>query len=210
MTVATNVAEEVFAGDGAQRAFPTQIYVVRAEDIQVFLRTNTDDIEQVLGTNYSISGLEGPITVTMTAAPAQGVTVLVVRRVPYLQTTSIRNQGGFFPDVVEIALDRLTMMVQQLFTLIRRGVRVPPGEALSQLPNAAARANKLLGFDSEGDIDVVIGGDGAPVSLADYLTKREIQRQETIYSPVTQANPNYNPNTPNTCLLYTSPSPRDS
>ena len=191
MTVPTRVAEEVFLGNGVQREFPTQIHAVADADIQVFVRTNAGDRALVLGADFTVTGLEGNVTVNTTAAPANGNTLVVVRTVDYLQDTSIVNEGGFFPEVLELAYDKIVMMIQQLFALNRRSFRTPPGETLNTLPSAGERANKFLAFDADGHPEAAIGaGSGDPLSLENYPTKANIQEQELTYFAVDQSDPN--------------------
>ena len=47
-------------------------------------------------------------------------TLTLLRRVEVTQNTAIPNQGGFYPEVIEAALDKLTILVQQLENDLRR------------------------------------------------------------------------------------------
>src|SRR5258706_14796277 len=52
---------------------------------------------------------------------AIGATLLVQRVLPYTQETSISNQGAFYPEAVEAALDIRCFEIQQLRTQIQFG-----------------------------------------------------------------------------------------
>ncbi|WP_408636946.1 right-handed parallel beta-helix repeat-containing protein [Paraburkholderia sp. RL17-368-BIF-A] len=72
---------------------------------------------------------------------------------PYTQPTDITNQGGFYPKVVEDALDRTEIQIQQLAETTSRSVSFPVSEAVSGiLPAALQRAGTVLAFDSLGNL----------------------------------------------------------
>lgn len=51
----------------------------------------------------------------LTSALPAGYKISIERSTPVTQEASIRNQGGFFPEIHEDALDKLTMLVQQAY-----------------------------------------------------------------------------------------------
>jgi len=97
-------------------------------------------------TQYGVTGIGSPtggaVTYPLAGAPlASGVAINLRRVVPYVQSTSIVNQGGFYPDVIEAALDYATMEAQQLAEGLSRAVQVPIGSGLdpnSYLPTIQA------------------------------------------------------------------------
>ncbi|WP_251279096.1 hypothetical protein, partial [Enterobacter hormaechei] len=61
-----------------------------------------------------MSGMGGKQTsVTFNTAPADGVSILIVRVVPLDQPTDITNQGAFLPEIHEDAFDYRVMQMQQ-------------------------------------------------------------------------------------------------
>lgn len=98
-------------------------------------------------TNVNIAGGILPILTNM----------VISSQVPQLQSTTLTNFGGFFPTVINAALDRLTILVQQVQQLLGRGITAPitdtPGLNY-QVPSVALRANMSLGFDSVGNVIV--------------------------------------------------------
>jgi hypothetical protein len=111
----------------------------------------------VLGTDYSVA-LNGDQnnapggSVTLLAGNLASTTQLnILSNLPYTQLADLQNQGGYLPSVIVDALDRLTILVQQLWGRISAGVSVPAPEAGITLPTIAARANALLGFDGSGN-----------------------------------------------------------
>lgn len=98
-------------------------------------------------------------TVTLPVALASGYTLTVTSLLSYLQATDLTNAGGFYPSVINDALDRLTIFVQQLVSGISRSLRFPlsDGSAINTtLPGASARAGKVLTFDNTGAPAVAI------------------------------------------------------
>ncbi len=64
------------------------------------------------------------------------------------------NQDGYYPAVVEAALDALCMQIQQLQAQVSRCVQQPLVDTvvLNALPAAFLRQNKKLGFDANGQL----------------------------------------------------------
>lgn len=88
----------------------------------------------------------------MLTAPPVGTTLTATSQLPNLQPTDLTNQGGFYPRVINDALDRLTIFVQQLAEKLGRTLRFPLSDgAVADMPGAAARANNLLSFDANGN-----------------------------------------------------------
>ncbi|HCA51614.1 MAG TPA: hypothetical protein DEP24_00885 [Mycobacterium sp.] len=91
-------------------------------------------VEGVSATTYSVSVASYPGTGSITY-PASGGTPLatgevitIIRELPIEQTLVLNNQGGYFPEDVEDALDKLTMIALQLQEQLDRAVLVPAGD----------------------------------------------------------------------------------
>ena len=82
----------------------------------------------VLGSDYTITGLGsysgGSITLLK---DWQNNVLLLYRMVPLTQQTSLVAQGAFFPEIHEAALDKLTMVAQQIQDQLARSPVVPSG-----------------------------------------------------------------------------------
>lgn len=61
---------------------------------------------------------------------AAGIVITIQRAYPYVQETAIANQGNFFPQAVEEALDLLCEEIQQLQSELNRALLVPIGSGL--------------------------------------------------------------------------------
>lgn len=64
-------------------------------------------------------------SITMTTALATGETLVITSDVAATQSTDITNAGGFYPDVLETALDRAVVLVQQVEEVLARSVTIP-------------------------------------------------------------------------------------
>lgn len=140
-----------FIGDGLVTDFPFTFKVFVEADLYVVL-LDADGVETVkaLTTHYTValnadqdSNPGG--TVTMLTAPATGETLTLSSAVALLQSVDIQNMGGFYPSVINKALDRLTIFTQQLTEKIGRAALAPFSST------AADRANTITGFDADGE-----------------------------------------------------------
>jgi hypothetical protein len=129
MTISSSTAKSgPYAGNGVTVVFAISFACYAAADLTV-VRTDPAgaDTTLTLATDYTVSlnvdQTNSPGgTITMTAAPATGYQVTILRNVQMTQGSSFPNQGGWYPQVVEKALDKLTMIVQQLQEKLSRSV----------------------------------------------------------------------------------------
>jgi hypothetical protein len=164
-TITTTATQVTAAGNGSTTQFNFSFVGVSANDLVVSTTVTATGVTTplTLNVNYTVTlnaapansvwGVGGYITYPISGTPlALGNTLTIQRKVPYTQLTPFQNQGQFLPNAIETAVDLLTMEVQQLNTLFA-GALVQPAtdtSTLSPLPNAAARANNALCFDSTG------------------------------------------------------------
>ena len=128
MTLSTTTSRAVYAGNGVTTifSFPYRFLVNGDLEVTLFDADGVPD-PQVLTTDYTVLGadLDAGGSVTMIVAPAVGQT-LVIRRVVDLTQETDYNSGDAFPaETHERALDKLTMMDQQLQEQIDRSITVP-------------------------------------------------------------------------------------
>lgn len=156
-----------YSGNDVTTSFPFSFKVFSADDM-VVVRTNATDIETTLtgGTDYSVTLNADQDTspggsITLPAALASGFLLTITSSVPNLQTLDLTNQGGFYPRVINAALDRVTILVQQVSEQVGRAVKVgissalTPDQLIDQL-NAnvvAAQASAMAADTSAGNAD---------------------------------------------------------
>ena len=119
-----------YTGNGVTTSFSFAFKVFTTADVLVVL-TNLSALETVLtlSTDYTVtlnsnqdSNPGG--TVVLPSALITGFLLTLSSQVGALQATDLTNQGGFYPSVLNTALDKLTILVQQLKEQVGRAVKV--------------------------------------------------------------------------------------
>jgi hypothetical protein len=159
-----------FIGSGSTATFPFSFKVFDQTDLQVVqlttatgaLATLTLTADYTASLNADQDANPGG-SITLTAGNlAAGFSLAITTDIDALQGLALLNGGGFYPDVVNAALDRLTILVQQLLEQTKRALQAPITDAaVGALPPVAERAGKLLVFDANGNpslMTVAAGG----------------------------------------------------
>lgn len=148
-----------FTGTGVVSTFPFTFKVFQASDLLVVRLNSSTSIEStlVLNTDYTVSLNTNQNTnpggsVVLTSALASGFTLTITSDIGNLQPTDLTNQGGFYPTVINDALDRATIQIQQLAERIGRAlglsVSTPDGTSLT-VPTPSA--STVIGWNEAGD-----------------------------------------------------------
>lgn len=148
MTVPSSTSRDQQAGNGATTAFTVPFRILDQTHISVLLTVGGVTTEQVLTTDYSVSGVGNPnTTVTFVAAPPALSTITFLRSVPATQETDYVPNDPFPAESHEQALDKLTMLVQQLIELLDRSLTLPPevSGVSTELPAPIAR--NIIGWN---------------------------------------------------------------
>ena len=161
-----------FVGNGSAHTFPFSFKVFTDADIVVKKLEASTSIESTL-----TLGLNNDYIVTLNADQnsnpggsvtlksggnnsnlPSGFTIVITSAVQSLQGTDLTNQGGFFPEVINDALDKSAILHQQQQTELDRSIRFSLTNTIGSLEiteNATARANKVLAFDTAGEFSVL-------------------------------------------------------
>ncbi|WP_334070564.1 phage tail fiber protein, partial [Klebsiella pneumoniae] len=118
MTVSTQVSRNEYTGNGATTQYDFTFRILDKSHLLVqTLDTSESIVTLTLGTDYTVTGVNryNGGKVVLTSALPVGYKISIERSTPVTQESSIRNQGGFFPEIHEDALDKLTMLVQQAY-----------------------------------------------------------------------------------------------
>jgi hypothetical protein len=111
MTISSEVRKAgPFAGNDVTTSFPFAFKVFLTDQIEVVKAVNGVESVLVEGTDYSVNlsanqNTNPGGTVVLTSALETGDTMVVTSRVQNLQHTDLTNQGGFYPRVINDALD---------------------------------------------------------------------------------------------------------
>ena len=164
MTVSNTASQTTVSGNGAQTVFNYGFEIAVGASWSLWLEDNLGNITLISPSAYSVSGVGtstgGTFTYPLLGSPVPaGSTLTFQRETPNQQQTSLGNQGAYYPQVVEEALDWIVMQVQELVNNATRSLAGPPadGVALNLLPSAKLRASGVLSFDSLGQPSVVSG-----------------------------------------------------
>ena len=89
---------------------------------------------------------------------ASGFQIVITSALTPLQGTDLTNQGGFYPEVINDALDKAIILHQQQQDEIERSIKFSLTNTIGSLEiteNANNRKNKVLGFDNLGEFEVL-------------------------------------------------------
>lgn len=167
MTVQTTYAPVQYAGNGTTAAFPFTAPFFAAADLVVLLYdsgtrvTTTCALNGAGATGYEVAGTQDSATgeyiaggwVVMNTAPSITQTLTIQRSVAATQPLALANNAPFPAKSIEAALDRMTLLLQQVLALLGFAVSAPAtdGVGIAALPAKALRANQMLGFDGNGN-----------------------------------------------------------
>jgi hypothetical protein len=167
MTVTAATAKISYAGNGSTTPFSTVFRFLANADLLVTLVVDSTGVEtvQVLDTDYTVTGAgDASGTVTMTVAPANGETLVISRNITITQATDYVENDPFPAETHETALDKLTMVAQQIDETVDRSITLPIStasdvsavfpapESLKILRwNSAAKALELIALSDLGN-----------------------------------------------------------
>lgn len=168
MALASGVCRNDYLGDGSTEVYAYGFKIYDESELLVIVR-DTDDVETTLTltTDYTVDGVRdsdgGEITLVdddqdwldAEGDLKTGYTLTIRRILPYTQTTDIRNQGTFYPETHEDALDRIVMLVQQLANDVAGAIKLPqtvdPADYTMRLPVLTGQAGKLVAVNATED-----------------------------------------------------------
>ena len=225
MTISTTTIKNSYNGNGSTSAFTYTFKITDEDHIQVIIRSSSGtETVKTITTHYTVSGVgnAGGGTVTFTAGniPVTGETVILRRDTPQTQGLDLIENDPLPANSLEDAFDKNISISQELQEEVDRSIKLSRTNTMTSTEftvDAASRANKILAFDSAGEISVTqeLGtykGTDATTTTVAYV-QRDIVKSTTaaqlnnVYICI-QDSPSGTLLT-NTCLLYTSPSPRD-
>jgi hypothetical protein len=170
MTISTETVFTRTVGNGSTTEFAFPYHFFENGDLLVWLETAADGTAalQTIDTHYTVSGADDPDggTVTFLSAPASTKTVVIVRKPDFSQTVSL---SAFSASQINDALDRLYEHLQYQEWKGGRSIALPDtaASATLALPHSSERAEKLLGFDANGDLELYSqGADSASATAA--------------------------------------------
>lgn len=128
MTVSTVVDHNDYTGNGLTTSFPYTFRIFKKTDLTVSVVDLSENITVlVLDTDYTVTNAGGYNggSVVLTTPLTNGWQISISRELEPTQETDLRNQGKFFAEVHEDAFDKLTMLIQQAYSVFRLALRKP-------------------------------------------------------------------------------------
>ena len=132
MAISTEVRRAgPYHGNGQQTEFPFNFKVFDSSQVRPVLSVDGGKTETVLPSADFVVTLSvdqdvnpGGAVVLVSPLPI-GSILTIISAVPYLQPVVLTNRGGFYPDILNQALDRATAQIQQLAEKQERALTVP-------------------------------------------------------------------------------------
>lgn len=136
MTIPYSPRREDYTGNGSGHVFSYNFKIFSTSDLKIVV-SDTNDVETdlVLTTDYTVTGAGesagGNVTLVnasqawlTTGELKTGYHLSILSNKSLVQDTSIRNQGPYFPNVIEDRLDKFQIMIQQLSEKLKRAIKL--------------------------------------------------------------------------------------
>ena len=196
MTISTTIIKNSYDGDGSQLTFGYNFKVLAEADIEVIIRA-ADGTETVktISTDYTVTGVGEPTggNVVLLSAPTATQSVVIRRATEQTQTLDLVENDPFSAEAVEEAFDRAVAITQELQEEVSRSIKLSRTNSIGSSEftvDAANRANKVLAFDSTGELSIAqtLGDYKGNWATATDFGERDIVKDSTndnIYLCVT-------------------------
>ena len=162
MTISTTTIKNSYNGNGSTSAFNYTFKISAESEMQVIIRSasGTETVKS-LTTHYTISGVGnaggGAVTFQSAHIPVSGETVILRRVTAQTQAMDLIDNDPMSADTIENAHDKSIAIAQELQEQIDRSIKLSRTNTMTSTEftvDAASRANKILAFDSAGEIAV--------------------------------------------------------
>lgn len=162
MSISSTTNRNNYTGNGVTTSYAYSFKITDESHLRVttYVPSTETFAVKVLTTHYTVTaatvGETSGGTIAFLSAPANGTKVTIRRVVPFKQETDIRNQGAYYPDVIEDEFDQLVMLDQQQDDEIDRSIKFPDTTIIStfdvNLPSAlVGSASCTLVTNAAGD-----------------------------------------------------------
>lgn len=153
MTVPSAVSKSgPYTGNGVTTSFAYGFRILDQSHIRVVRTEN--GIDTILTSGFSVLsvGAAGG-SVLFSVAPTAAQTITLIRNAPFTQQTDLENQGAYYAQTIEDALDLGVMRDQQLQEQVDRSVKIPVGAATFDLDGLVTDIVRVA--DSVAAVDTV-------------------------------------------------------
>jgi hypothetical protein len=167
MTVTTQQNKLVYTGNGSSTTYPvntlsgdvlTGIVLYNASELMVYV----NGVLKVLNTDYTItssippSNLIGRLvnaSVVFTTAPANTLSIVLLRQLPYTQTLNLLDGNNPPPEQLETSLDKTVSQIQQVADSVTRCFQLDPKTpSTAPTPYLIPSVDTFIGWDNAGNL----------------------------------------------------------
>ncbi|MAC51784.1 MAG: hypothetical protein CME31_04485, partial [Gimesia sp.] len=154
MTVSTTTRKKSYTANGSTTVFAYDFRIFSDSDLKVYV----DGSLKTLTTHFTVSGAGDASggNVTFGSAPADTLSVVILRELPRTQLTDYVDNSALSATSLEDTADKNLMLIQEIDSKAGEGFRfadvVVDAGVTTVDKNASDRASKLLSFDSAGDL----------------------------------------------------------
>jgi hypothetical protein len=162
MTISSTTVRNSYSGDASTTTFSYTFKIFADSDIQVIIRSsNGTETTKTITTHYTVTGAGnsggGSVIFTSGNIPTSTQTVVLRRNIPQTQAIDYIANDPFPAESHEEGLDRATMAIQQLQEEVTRSIKLSKTNTMTSTEftvGASDRANKILAFDTNGELSV--------------------------------------------------------
>jgi hypothetical protein len=160
MTISSTTVRNSYSGNGSTTVFAYTFKILDDDEIQVIIRSSTGtETTKTKTTHYTVSGVgsAGGGNITFLTAPGSTETVVLKRNTTKTQETDYVANDPFPANSHEEALDRVTMIAQEIQEELGRSLKLSKTNTMTSTEftvGASDRANKILAFDTNGELSV--------------------------------------------------------
>lgn len=134
--------------------FPYTFQISAASDIQLYVNDNNGTITQEPTSVYSVDTSNVWVNYPLMGSPCPtGSTITLQPSTPQTQLLSLTSRSPFVATAIGSALDKLTLISQQLQGQLNRAILAPAGTTAFTFPSSVP--NNLLGWDPAGSGNIV-------------------------------------------------------
>lgn len=177
MTAAAKQPFAEYQGDGGTVTFAAKFRFNAPDHVKVRqIAADGAVADLAYGVDYNVGGgaTDAGGTVTLAVAPADGARIQIRRVTPRVQAMNYATADTFPAESHEAAIDKAMLVDQEQDVAIDdvtgRALMVPVGEQAAELPLAASRAGRFMGFDPLGNAIMLQGTGNDPDLRADLAS----------------------------------------
>ena len=178
MAIASSHNKHVYTGNGATTRWPYTFTIHDVTDILVYVTDPQGRINQVTN-NFSVDTGAGEVLYPISGAPlASEWNITLLRSTALTQELDLVNQGAFYAEDVEKALDKLTMIAQAQEEKIARSIQLPVDqtgggdEIVGQILTAVANAEDSATSATQSAAGALASQTAAATSASEALSSK--------------------------------------